>query len=168
MGETKPQVRSGTREQRQQTSGRKVRSRGGRGGHEWWLAESIGQWVSFGEGRFDSTTRFLTRSLETASVSRSKFSEPARVRSCRFRLNDQVANVVVVKGEESSDISPRTGRGEFVNMNPPSVREIDFAMTNDHGSRSLTFALRVQVRGRRIARGWSHPSPSYTRGCIHR
>lgn len=30
------------------------------------LGESIGQWVSFGEGRFDSTTRFLARSLEIA------------------------------------------------------------------------------------------------------
>jgi len=29
-------------------------------------SESIGQWVSFGEGRFDSTTRFLARSLEIA------------------------------------------------------------------------------------------------------
>lgn len=34
------------------------------GGLGWQPAESIGQWVSFGEGRFDSTTRFLTRSLE--------------------------------------------------------------------------------------------------------
>lgn len=36
------------------------------GGLGWQPAESIGQWVSFGEGRFDSTTRFLTRSLEGA------------------------------------------------------------------------------------------------------
>jgi len=99
MGETEPRVWSGTKEQRQQTSGRKVRSRGGRGGLEW-LAESIGQWVSFGEGRFDSTTRFLARSLETASG-----EYRARASSCRFRSNDRATNVAVVKGEESSEES---------------------------------------------------------------
>lgn len=41
-------------------------NRGSWGGLGWQPAESIGQWVSFGEGRFDSTTRFLTRSLERA------------------------------------------------------------------------------------------------------
>jgi len=46
--------------------GEKVSKRDSWNGLEWRPAESIGQWVSFGEGRFDSTTRFLSRSLETA------------------------------------------------------------------------------------------------------
>jgi len=46
--------------------GEKVSKRDSWNDLEWRPAELIGQWVSFGEGRFDSTTRFLSRSLETA------------------------------------------------------------------------------------------------------